>query len=93
MFNNNLDNTKEKKGKPEDTAIEIVQNGVQWKKKRMLNNEKASITCRTILKNLTCNMTSRKGGVKIFADTNVENIPNLIFLNINSQIKEFLLIS
>lgn len=80
MFNNRLDNTK-KNGKPEDTAMEIVWNRAQRKNKITLNDEKVSMTCGTIPKSLTymqCDF--QKKTVKIFADENVGNIPNLIFL-------------
>lgn len=53
VFKTILDYTKEKMGIPEDIAIKIVQNGVLRKKKRKINKEKASTTCRTIPQNLT----------------------------------------
>ena len=63
VFNNGLDNTKEKNGRPEDTAMEIALNGAQREKKGMLNDEKASVSCRTVQKSLThvlCDFQKRK---------------------------------
>lgn len=44
VFYDRFNNTEEKMGKPEDIAIETVQNGTEREKKIVLNNEKASMT-------------------------------------------------
>ena len=50
-------------GKPEDIAMETVQNGTQREKKIVLNNEKESVTvgqCQNI--KYLCNRVSGGGG-------------------------------
>ena len=58
-----FNNTEEKMGKPEDIAMETVQNGTQREKKIVLNNEKESVTvgqCQNI--KYLCNRVSGGGG-------------------------------
>ena len=63
VFYDRFNNTEEKMGKPEDIAMETVQNGTQREKKIVLNNEKESVTvgqCQNI--KYLCNRVSGGGG-------------------------------